>query len=325
MKTIFLSAIITICFGLFGNDSFAQNEPPLVQNREEIIIRRNDTGQLKTIIEIDSNNITVNGKPLAEYNGDVTILKRKFSDNNRNVFSEGPRTRIERVQVFAVPEKPFLGVLMAKTDQGVIIKNVVDGSGAKKAGLQEGDIITKVDAKEVISPEDLMSAIGSKRAGDQVNITYLRDGRKKIQKVELGKTEGNTIVMNSDNNINNMKGMENEKFSDNFDLWRPGMPRRHFDFDNSRHKLGLKIQDTRDGIGAKVLNVEKGSSAEKAGLKAGDIITEMNGAKVNGVNEVMSQFLHSENKNGYQIKANRDNTEMNFDVQIPKVLKSIDL
>ena len=85
----------------------------------------------------------------------------------------------------------------------------------------------------------------------------------------------------------------------------------------------LKIEDTESGIGAKILEVEQGSAAEKSGLKKGDIITEMNGEKVNGVNDIRSQMRQSENKNDYKLKVKRNNNEMNVEIKIPKILKSI--
>ena len=66
-----------------------------------------------------------------------------------------------------------------------------------------------------------------------------------------------------------------------------------------------------------------GSAAEKAGLKEGDIITEMNGEKVSDVNNVRSEMIQAENKNDYKIKVKRDKNEKTFEVKIPKILKSI--
>ena len=90
----------------------------------------------KTIIEIDSNVVTVNGKPLSDYNGDVTITRRR----NFMGGADG-RDFIQRPQEFMFnnnPDNAFLGVYSAKTDNGVIINSVLDSSSAKKAGLQKG-------------------------------------------------------------------------------------------------------------------------------------------------------------------------------------------
>src|SRR5699024_1764685 len=60
---------------------------------------------------------------------------------------------------------------------------------AGKAGLREGDLITKIDGVRVRKISDLTSYIGTKRPGDKVQINYLRDGKEKITKVKLSEYE----------------------------------------------------------------------------------------------------------------------------------------
>ena len=93
-----------------------------------------------------------------------------------------------------------------------------------------------------------------------------------------------------------------------------------------RHqKLGLKIQDTEDGTGIKVLDVDKDSPAEKAGLKKDDVVTEVGGKKVNNTDEAREQLQENQEKSAYTIKAKRNGSEMNFDIKIPKKLKTANL
>ena len=67
--------------------------------------------------------------------------------------------------------------------KGALIKNrngksIISGSPAQKAGLKDGDIITKIDNIEISKNISLGSLIGEKSAGDKVKITYLRDGKE---------------------------------------------------------------------------------------------------------------------------------------------------
>jgi serine protease Do len=318
MKTIFLSAMFTACCGLFASNGFAQKAQSPNRKNEEIIIRKNSTDPSKMIIEIDSNKITVNGKPLSDYNGDITVMKRNFMDRNGDDFF---RMRPGNLNIFSTSNNAFLGVLTARTDKGAIIKNVIDESAAKKAGLKNDDIITKFGDKEITSPDDLRNAVETYKPGDKVTVNYLRDGKKKSLTVELGKASGNSMTYNIDSLRDMMNGFNS---GNNFNF---RMPQQNFDFNfnGNQPKLGLKIEDTESGNGAKVLDVEQGSAAEKAGLKSGDIITEINGQKVNDVNDIRSEMRQSPNKNDYMIKAKRDNNQMNFEVKIPKVLKSIQI
>ncbi len=320
MKTIILSAMITTCCGLFATSGFAQNEQSQLKKNEEIIIRENNDAPSKTTIVIDSNSVTVNGKPLADYNGDVTVLKRSFIQPHGYSFSSPAHS----FAFFGDANKAFLGVLSAKVDNGVVIKNIIDKSGAQKAGLKDDDIITKLGDKEIATPDDLRNAVQSYKPGDVVTLYYISNGKSNSAKIELGKAPGNGPMTYDLDSLGNMMG---QSFNGNkYRFGMPQIPGNQFYFHNNRRPmLGIKIEDTQDENGAKILSVEQGSAAQKAGLKTGDIITQINGAKIKDANSVRSQMMQSENKNDYKIKLKRNNKEMNIDVHIPKVLNSINV
>jgi len=82
----------------------------------------------------------------------------------------------------------FLGVRIADAENGggAVIAQVDDGQPAADAGLERGDVITKVDDTEITSGSDLTSAIRSHQPGDEVTVTYTRDGDEKTAEVTLG-------------------------------------------------------------------------------------------------------------------------------------------
>lgn len=71
-------------------------------------------------------------------------------------------------------------------DSGAYVSTVSSGSGADKAGLQQGDIITKIDSTTITSSSDVMLAVRSKNAGDTVEITFDRDGKTMTATATLG-------------------------------------------------------------------------------------------------------------------------------------------
>lgn len=92
-----------------------------------------------------------------------------------------------------VPGVPSNGVLLgvaveSATDggQGVRVVRVVPGSPAEDAGLETGDIITKVDDTDIGSASELVRTIGSHDPGDTVTITYEHDGESNSADVTLG-------------------------------------------------------------------------------------------------------------------------------------------
>ena len=319
MKTNFLPAILTICGAMIALNGFSQQKPQIRKN-EEIIIRKTPSDSGKTIIEIDSNVVTVNGQPLSDYNGDVTIMKRNFMGgaDGRNFFRQP-----QAFMLNTNPDAAFLGVFTAKAEKGVVVNNVLDSSSAKRAGLQKGDIITKVGDKEIATPEELRNAIQSYKPGDKVTINYLRDGKKKSAKVELGKAPS----MSKDFNSQLQKDLMNGFGNGNYNFRMMPMPPQdfNFNFNNNRPHLGLQIQDTEDSSGVKVQNVLPGSPADKAGLKEGDIITEMNDEKINDVDNVMSKINSADHNRDFKIKVLRDKKEMNFEVHLPRDLKSTNI
>jgi S1-C subfamily serine protease len=95
-----------------------------------------------------------------------------------------------------------LDALNLPVDSGVLVQDVQADSPADKAGLRGGDIsaqvngdelriggdiITAVDGKKVATADDLASEIQSREPGDEVELTYLRDGEEKTVKVELAR------------------------------------------------------------------------------------------------------------------------------------------
>jgi putative serine protease PepD len=69
---------------------------------------------------------------------------------------------------------------------GALIASVESGSGADEAGLAEGDVITKIDDRQVTDGEALVAAARSFRPGDTVTITFVRDGETRTAEITLG-------------------------------------------------------------------------------------------------------------------------------------------
>src|SRR5260221_14781274 len=89
-------------------------------------------------------------------------------------------------------------------------------------------------------------------------------------------------------------------------------------------KIGIKIQDTEDGK-VKVIAVEDSSAAAKAGIQKDDIITEIDGEKIDNTDEAREQLHPEEGKNSYNIKVDRNGTIISYEVKIPKKLKTANL
>ena len=361
MKKLFFSTLAVGCISLSFTATAQQEEKiepktiiekpgkPGKKETQEIIIKSNGDKEIKLNVEIDGDNVIINGKPLVEFKDDgVTINKRKMIIRDGNgedmLFNfdglggmqgmEG-LDRLKEMNKNKITHKPFLGVTTEKTADGAKIVEVAKGSAAEKAGLKNGDVITKVGDREVTDGEVLATIISGKKPKEEVKIIYKRDGKKKDVKAVLGeRVEERNFLFNYSPKAKfrsfksphvqiapmpdfNMEGNENFNFAPNQDFTENMFPRQK--------KLGLKIQDTEEGINVKVIDVDAASAAEKAGLKKDDIITEINGQKISNTDDAREQLMEVAEKSAYTIKAKRNGTEISFDVKIPKKLKTANL
>ena len=75
------------------------------------------------------------------------------------------------------------------TDSGAYVASVVEDGPAAKAGIQEGDVITKLGDDEITSADGLIIALRSHEVGEKVEITLMRGKEEKKVTVELGSDE----------------------------------------------------------------------------------------------------------------------------------------
>jgi putative serine protease PepD len=93
------------------------------------------------------------------------------------------------------PTHARLGVSVADVSgntltQGAQLHSIEKGGSADKAGLKDGDVITKVDDQIIDGSESLVATIRGHRPGDGVQITYLRDGKSHTVTTDLGSDAG---------------------------------------------------------------------------------------------------------------------------------------
>ena len=316
MKKIILTASCLAFLQLAALTTFAQKEKTNESKQEIIIIKKGDK-ESKLTVETKDGEVFINGKPSSEYkDGDVSVIMRKFMNENDFNFS-APRGSVHLFSTWDSDKKPFLGVTTEKVNEGAKITNVTKGSAAEKAGLKEGDIITRVGSKNISDPENLIEVVRNFKPKDDVTISYKRDGKNGETKAILG--ERNLInAFNINGGFNKMRDLN---------LAMPPMPREPFSitWNPGRPRLGVRIEDTESETGVKITGVNEDSPAAKAGLKENDIITAINNNKVKNVTEARKEIADVKEKNSYNITAKRNGADMNFEVKIPKRLNKAEL
>lgn len=74
-------------------------------------------------------------------------------------------------------QRPLLGIQLSSFHQGPLVENVVVGSGADRAGIREGDVIIKIDGKEVQTRQEVLNLLMSFQAGRKITIDVNRDSK----------------------------------------------------------------------------------------------------------------------------------------------------
>ena len=75
-------------------------------------------------------------------------------------------------------------------EPGAEIQKVEDGSGAATAGLQQGDVITRIDDTQITGADSLVATIRSYRPGDTVTVTWVRNGDEQSAELTLDSDAG---------------------------------------------------------------------------------------------------------------------------------------
>jgi len=177
---------------------------------------------------------------------------------------------VEDLMEYGNVQKAILGVsggelnnemaekLAINETEGFYISTVVEGSGAEKAGLQENDIIIKLDNVEIATYADLNGFIRTKRPNDTVQVTFLRNEEEKTLNVKLTKNEVTAVSS-------------------------IGLDLKNID------KKGLKKLNVSNGVKITAISNKE---LMYYGVKKGYVITAINNKKVSSVDEVSNMIAN---------------------------------
>ena len=187
--------------------------------------------------------------------------------------------------------------------RGVAVAKVVEGSPAQSAGLQDGDVIVKINGDEISSGRKLTRLISEISPDHTAKVTVLRGGSERDISVTLGKRPMPKFAEGMFNSPEGFKNFEFKFPEKNFEFempdldklekykYEPGKPGEPFVFAfGNRRQIGVELTPLSKQLsdhfgvtnGALVNTVRQESPAAKAGLKAGDIILEVDGKAVKG-------------------------------------------
>jgi len=177
------------CFALGYPGGFNKERGAVVRIGKIIEIRPNVVWTDCTLLGGDS------GGPLFNFKGEVIgINSRIFNTSEDNL--HGPVDLIQdnwkemadgqSIRLGQMPmNKAFLGVATEKSNEGLEVVEVVEGSAANEAGVKIGDIILSINAKELDSTRALINTLRKREVGDEIQIKILRDKKPISLKAKL--------------------------------------------------------------------------------------------------------------------------------------------
>ncbi|MCA9782986.1 MAG: PDZ domain-containing protein [Calditrichaeota bacterium] len=169
----------------------------------------------------------------------------------------------------------FLGVILddepvsldkyGEKGLAVRVDQVVDGSPAEKAGIRDGDLFLLFGGKAVTDRDDLSFYLGRHEPGDTIKLVVLRGGEKHTLSAQLGEAPRNAPVVKvfgKDVSSNSgFLGVTTQEINTNL----------------------LEFFGVEEGYGVLVDGVVSGSSAEKNGIKVGDVIVQLDDKRVDSI------------------------------------------
>ncbi len=160
---------------------------------------------------------------------------------------------------------------------GLYVNDLVDGGGAQQAGIQKGDIITKVEGTPVYESSDLQEHVGRMQPGDKINLTVLRDGKEKSFAVTL---KADAVASNRTAAVS--KSAE-ELFNKLGASFQPLTPAQKAKF--------------HANSGVIVTQVREGRIFDSFDIPVGSIITSINKSPINSVADIDKVITNLRNGN----------------------------
>ena len=162
--------------------------------------------RLDNVIQTDAAiNPGNSGGPLLNSAGQVIGVNVAVSQSGQNIGFALPinivKSSIDNFKTTGEFERPFLGVsyriisekaaLLNEVPQGAYVETVVEESGAAKAGIKVGDIVTEIDGNKLAGQDsgELINIINKKKIGDTVEVKIWRDGKEASVGVKLEKRQ----------------------------------------------------------------------------------------------------------------------------------------
>jgi serine protease Do len=233
------------------------------------------------------------------------------------------------VRVFAPVQAPsgsFLGVAVAEVDSerakalrlkevyGVEITRLEDDSPASRAGLKVGDVVIEYNGQRVEGTEQFVRLVKETPVGRQVKLLVSRDGNPQTLTATIGSGKPKILRVPEDEIRFALPRIEIPEAPDVprvFMWWRTGLLGIDAESIDGQFAQYFGVKD-----GVLVRAVAKNSAAEKASLRAGDVIVKVEDTRVVTPREITSAMRAQPGKKSFALTVVRDHKEISLSVTV---------
>lgn len=201
--------------------------------------------------------------------------------------------------------------LKLREEYGVEITRLEDDSPATKAGLKSGDVVLEYNGQRVEGIEQFGRLVRETPAGRTVKLLVSRNGAPQTIQATVESRKGNVLLNRGGDFHFEMPDIQLPEMSRVFSTWSSSM------LGVEAETLGKQLADyfgVKEGV--LVRSVAKGSAAETAGIKAGDVITKIDQSSIATPNELSNAIRSSRSKRTFPVQLMRERHETSVTVTI---------
>jgi serine protease Do len=214
-----------------------------------------------------------------------------------------------------------IGITVRDSGSGVVVQEVRSDSPASRAGVKEGDVVTEFDGERARSAAQFTRLVRETAPGKTVRMAVLRNGTPATMDIAPETRDADDIQFpNLTRDLERRLQVLPRDFNFDLDAAEPWLgfysPRR----------LGMTVTPLSDQLatyfgvkeGVLVSEVEAGSAADAAGLKAGDVIMAVKGQTVTSSEDVLRELREAQSGTSVEIRVMRDRKELTVSAKMPE-------
>ncbi len=166
-------------------------------------------------------------------------------------------------------DEALAGAMGLEVNSGALVGDVVSDSPAGRAGMEPGDVIVRMNGKEIASSAQLRNGVAATAPGTKVTFDVIRDGKQKQFAIELGELPSDIASAGTGQGLGDLLG---------------------FDVSNLTVDLARRFGLNPNLTGVVVTGIDRGSAAFRAGLREGDVIFSVNRKGIETISDFNQRF-----------------------------------